>query len=279
MPSRQRIAACFLLAGVVSAIGPTAKTTWGTLQGIEQSTLSDAPFYTTCDAFLGVPYAAPPTGDLRFENPVAWNESFAGGKRAAVAYGAACPQTSETGSMGSEDCLTLNVWRPSGTKPGEKLPIMTFIHGGAFVGGSGAGLAPNLLLNTHSGCALAGRYKMVIATVNYRLGPFGFLFTQGAGGATSGNFGLKDQREALRWLMREADSFGADAATHTAALKARRRAATLSAGADTHCGGAVGAHRRAPRRSRRPPCPRRQSFYRAACRRHCPCPSRHVHDS
>ncbi len=156
-------------------------------------------------AFLGVPYAAAPTGALRWRPPqpaAAWP-----GVRDAGRAGAPCMQRAMPvpGIPPSEDCLFLNVWapRPAGrTQP--PLPVMVFIHGGGFVFGSGAEPA-------YDGTALA-RHEVVLVTLNYRLGVFGFLahpgLTREAG--TSGNYGLLDQMAALRWVQANIRAFGGD---------------------------------------------------------------------
>jgi para-nitrobenzyl esterase len=159
-------------------------------------------------SFKGIPYVAPPTGDLRWRPPhtvVPW-----GGTRATKDFGSACPQPPILQkSYGikftnmSEDCLTLNVWTAA-NNPTERRPVMFWIHGGANIAGSGS---------MTDGSALAKR-GVVVVTINYRLGPFGFLTlpalskesTRGA----SGNYGLLDQIQALMWVHRNIDKFGGD---------------------------------------------------------------------
>jgi len=159
--------------------------------------------------FLGIPYAAPPLGTLRWRPPVApepWT-----GLRPADSYGPVAPQpppspfTSVPGdpSEWSEDCLSLNVWSPSlhGSRP-----VMVFFHGGAFVSGSGASAL-------YEGSQLAIRGDVVVVTVNYRLGSLGFLAHPGLRDPVSGfagNWGLLDQVAALSWVKEHAKSFGGD---------------------------------------------------------------------
>jgi para-nitrobenzyl esterase len=137
------------------------KTTAGAVQG---TTLPGV----AIRVFKGIPYAAPPVGDLRWQAPrpaIPWQ-----GVRDATKYGAACLQGRIFGDINftelSEDCLTLNVWTPakSGT---DRLPVMVWIHGGGFQ--AGAGGEPR-----HDGEAFA-RKGVVLVTINYRLGVFGFL--------------------------------------------------------------------------------------------------------
>jgi len=157
------------------------------------------------DAFLGIPYAAPPVGALRFEPPQPappWR-----GAREALAHGAAPLQARDRLSLEiglladhpqSEDCLTLNVWRPAAPSP-EPRAVMVWIHGGAFTSGSAAGPA-------YQGAALARRGDVIVVSLNYRVGALGFLHL---GGGRS-NLGLQDQIAALRFVQREIAAFGGD---------------------------------------------------------------------
>ncbi len=153
--------------------------------------------------FMGIPYAAPPLGGLRFRTPQPaepWSDV-----RLAVEPGSMCPQTlSPGGPSNDEDCLYLNVWTPSGA---HDLPVMVWLHGGAFLYGSGSD-------RYYDGSKLAAR-GVVIVTINYRLGPFGFLAhpaltVEDPAYPTSGNYGLEDQRAALAWVQRNIAAFGGD---------------------------------------------------------------------
>ena len=159
--------------------------------------------------FKGIPYAAAPTGNKRWQSPqpvAAWR-----GTRAATAYGAACEQPAQgwndsvVASM-SEDCLYLNVWTPS-AKPKNRFPVMVWIHGGAFVGG--AGTDP-----IFAGEELVKK-GVVLVTLNYRLGIFGFYahpdLTRESVHHSSGNFALEDQMAALQWVRDNIGAFGGDA--------------------------------------------------------------------
>ncbi len=176
------------------------KTTAGVVRG---STLPDS----AIRAFKGVPYAAAPVGELRWQAPrpaVAWQ-----GVRDATTYGAACLQGKIFGDINfsdlSEDCLTLNVWTPAG-RATDKLPVMVWIHGGGFQ--AGAGGEPR-----HDGEAFA-RKGIVLVTINYRLGAFGFLahpeLTRESGRNASGNYGMLDQVAALGWVKDNIAAFGGD---------------------------------------------------------------------
>ena len=161
-------------------------------------------------AFLGVPYAAPPVGALRWRPPQPvrpWT-----GVRACARFGASCPQSGATIGGGSlptgqsEDCLYLNVWTPARTRD-ERLPVMVWIHGGGFITGSGS-------LPKQYGQNLSGREHVVVVSFNYRLGAFGFLahpaLSAESGRGVSGNYGLLDQMAALRWVRRNIAAFGGD---------------------------------------------------------------------
>lgn len=157
--------------------------------------------------YKGIPYAAPPVGNLRWRAPqpaASWT-----GVRHATEFGASCPQFDrplllpDRIGKTSEDCLTLNVWAPA-SPPGRRAPVIVWIHGGAFTEGSGS-------LAVYDGEALA-RHGAVVVTLNYRLGPFGFfahpLLTKESGHDASGNYGLLDQLAALRWVKANIRGFG-----------------------------------------------------------------------
>lgn len=156
-------------------------------------------------AFLGVPYAAPPVGKLRWSPPLPpnhWN-----GLRNATQFGAACPQLPANWFpyIGwNEDCLYLNVWTPEFSRTA-KLPVIVYFHGGSNTQGYSQ--------MTSLGPALS-RYGVVVVSANYRLGPFGFLahpaLTAESVHRSSGNYGLLDQVQALRWVRENISHFGGD---------------------------------------------------------------------
>ncbi|MES3022816.1 MAG: carboxylesterase family protein [Pseudomonadota bacterium] len=160
--------------------------------------------------FKGVPFAAPPVGPLRWKPPVApakWT-----GVRAADKYGSSCMQKGhgEAGQAGdqaenSEDCLYLNVWTPAKSAT-EKLPVMVWLYGGAFHSGSSA--APGF-----EAVGLASKGAIVVV-INYRLGMLGFLTSPELDAESphkvSGNYGMLDQIESLKWVKRNIAAFGGD---------------------------------------------------------------------
>ena len=160
-------------------------------------------------AFLGISYAASPVGDLRFkapQPPAKWT-----GVRDATAFAARCPQWPIWAdyifldSGPSEDCLHLNVYSPAAASGTSRLPVMFWIHGGGYA--AGAGSEPRY---TNSELPLHG---VVLVTIDYRMGVFGFLATEGLakeGGGAAGNYGLMDIVAGLRWVKRNIAQFGGD---------------------------------------------------------------------
>lgn len=164
-------------------------------------------------AFKGLPYAAPPVGSLRWHSPQppqSWP-----GTRQADKFAPPCAQApsagrTEVSALSREDCLYLNVWMPQAPSSA-LLPVMVWIHGGGFQ--NGMGTSP-----TYDGAALAAK-GVIVVTINYRLGVFGFLahpdLTAEAEHRSSGNFGLEDQIAALRWVSANISAFGGDPAKVT----------------------------------------------------------------
>lgn len=155
------------------------------------------------DAWLGVPYAAPPIGARRFrrpERPEPWS-----GELGVTAYGNACAQNADgmasaLGAGLSEDCLYLNIHSPAADDA--KRPVLVWIHGGAFLSGSGA---------TYDGALLAESGDIVVVTINYRMGAFGFVNLRSVvGDSVDDNIGILDQIQALRWVQENIAAFGGD---------------------------------------------------------------------
>jgi carboxylesterase type B len=181
-------------AGVQHAGSLVVRTDKGLVRGVRAAGV---------DSFLGLRYAAAPVGALRWRPPrpaAPWP-----GVLAADRYGNRCPALASTNGPRSEteDCLFLNVQRPAGARPGARLPVYFWIHGGGLINGSS---------NQHDGSKIVSEAGVVVVTINYRLGVFGFLghpaLTAEAG--ESGNYGLDDQQAALRWVRRNIAAFGGD---------------------------------------------------------------------
>jgi len=161
----------------------------------------------------GIPFAAPPVGKLRWHAPmpvVPWS-----GVRDAIEYGAPCAQVdagwnNNSASIASEDCLFINVWNAGDTASDLK-PVMLWIHGGGNTGGSSLGLGG--IEPSFDGADLA-RNGVIVATINYRLGIFGFFahpeLTNESPDKSSGNYALLDQIAALEWVQDNIEQFGGD---------------------------------------------------------------------
>ena len=165
------------------------------------------------DEFLGIPYAAPPVGSLRWMPPKPFGK-FSGPFQANQ-FGSECTQS----GTGSEDCLFLNVYEPTNSEPGSAmeqagdvtaskskkkptgLPVMVWIHGGGLTGGAGSLYDPTPLVNAGG---------IIVVTINYRLGVLGFLAQSGldAEHHLLGNYGFMDQQFALKWVKKNIQAFG-----------------------------------------------------------------------
>ena len=159
--------------------------------------------------FLGIPFAAPPVGPLRWKPPqpaAKWQ-----GVRQATSFGSRCMQQERYDDMvfrdpgESEDCLTLNVWAPAG-KPKGKLPVMVWIFGGGFAGGGTSEPRQDGEHLSHKG--------VLVVSMNYRLGIFGFFATRELAAEdphhAAGNYGLLDELAAIQWVHRNIAAFGGD---------------------------------------------------------------------
>jgi para-nitrobenzyl esterase len=179
-----------------------AITILGAVQGVDEGNVV---------SFKGVPYAYPPVGNRRFRAPEpirCWPKTLQ-----ATSFGSACAQIDKQGAIsGSEDCLTLNIWVPKGASPHNKKKVLFFIHGGANVVGSSAETMDGVAI--YDGAKLAAHTDSVVVTINYRLGPFGWLTHSSLAGenakGVSGNYGTLDQLAALWWVRTHIFSFGGD---------------------------------------------------------------------
>lgn len=189
--------------------GDPLKVDGGNLEGVWKQNAS-------VRAYLGVPYAAPPVGELRWEEPhavEAWEGVYKADSQPSM-----CMQTLRTpGTISievygnqnlpmSEDCLYLNVWTPANIPAGEKLPVFFWIHGGAFTSGSAA--------KPEFNGELLAKKGMVVVSINYRLNIFGYFahpeLTKSSKNKTSGNYGMLDQVAALKWAKNNIAAFGGD---------------------------------------------------------------------
>lgn len=190
----------YVFNGCMSDTFTNVKTEMGTIFGTTASVKFQQNTYEV-DRYLGIPYAKPPVGELRFKKPVPYgvfNEPFS-----ATKFGPVCPQF-EMLHMGigeqSEDCLSLNIYVPKQKSDKDSgHAVMLFIHGGGFTMGTGA---------TYQCEVLSSVGNVIVVTINYRLGLLGFLDTEDKNSA--GNFGLWDQHLALQWVNKNIGAFGGD---------------------------------------------------------------------
>lgn len=194
-------------AGMTSAAEKLVYTKYGTICGrIENG----------CEVYRGIPYAAPPVGNLRYRKPQppkAWSGIYD-----AACFRSKSMQVTRGGFYKkefysnpefevsvSEDCLYLNIWKPE-TSEGSSLPVAVYVHGGAFMGGAGSNL-PFV-------CTELAKKGVLVVTINYRLGGFGFLchpyLAEAGENMAGGNYGLWDQLTALCWVKENIESFGGD---------------------------------------------------------------------
>src|SRR3984885_1752072 len=198
------LAALFLVVAVRTASAQTVVTDTGTFTGVPSP--SDP---AAVDVFFGIRYAAAPEGAARWTPPQP--PTPPAGTVLADIPGPACPQAASTAPLPqSEDCLFLNVYVPANTTPHSKLPVFLWIHGGALITGSGAEYDPSVLVAEN---------KIIVVTINYRLGALGWLVEPGLLAQTpsffqnigdAGDYGLMDQQFAMQWVQRNIAGFGGD---------------------------------------------------------------------
>ena len=205
------LAAATLLTGAAAAPAASAHTGQGLIVRTDKG-LIEGTYAEGTDQFLGIPYAAPPVGALRWATPQPaprWQDV-----RPATSYGERCAQLASGNGprVDNEDCLYLNVYVPPGleSSSGQRgLPVLFMIHGGGLTSGAG---------DQHDGSLIATTDNIIVVSINYRLGPLGFLDVPGLGTTAStahGNFGLLDQEAALGWVQRNIAAFGGDPAKVT----------------------------------------------------------------
>ncbi|KAK0662826.1 Acetylcholinesterase [Lasiodiplodia hormozganensis] len=184
------------------ALGPTVNITNGTLEGIHSSQYDQ-------DFFLGIPFAEPPIGDLRFRVPKPFSSAWSDVKpvttysKECVGYG-----NDQLNFETSEDCLFLNVVRPADIDPNEPLPVAVWIHGGRFTQGGGVDQRYNMSFTIQNAVEIGKPFIGV--TLNYRLSAWGFLMGEEVEASGNGNLGLRDQRLALEWVQENIAAFGGD---------------------------------------------------------------------
>ncbi|XP_027207995.1 juvenile hormone esterase isoform X2 [Penaeus vannamei] len=183
---------------------PVVTVEEGQVSGIAEISTKGKEFYS----YYGIPFAKPPVGELRLKDPVKgerWEGVRDGSKRPSscllvpLAFSVMGIIKAPEDFYGDEDCLYLNVFTPKRVKPNKKLPVMVWIHGGSFLAGSSHEYLPHVLMS----------HDIVLVILQYRLGIMGFLSTEDE--VIPGNFGLKDQTLALRWVQDNVHGFGGDA--------------------------------------------------------------------
>ncbi|MCJ1331271.1 hypothetical protein MMC10_007959 [Thelotrema lepadinum] len=192
------VAAFLSLSGhVVSASSPSVNISAGTLNGGQCSNSSSAVYYKS------IPYAQPPTGNLRFAPPQPYTDTYPSGGLDATKSAPACIQFGQQFAEPeptSEDCLFLDVWTPQNATADSKLPVRVWIYGGSNDAG---GISDPF----YDGCNVAAS-GVIIVSINYRLGPLGFLALQNA--SIQGNQAIQDQLLGLEWVQDNIEAFGGD---------------------------------------------------------------------
>ncbi|XP_053396830.1 putative inactive carboxylesterase 4 [Mercenaria mercenaria] len=192
---------CFIAFAVVLAQEITVSTTVGVITGTTEAATFDGNTYNV-KQFLGIPYAKPPVGELRFKKPEPLPRLQSPFR--ATKFGFICPQIILPGEplvgVQDEDCLHLNIFIPTQAPDNsDGHAVMVWIHGGAFILGSS---------DEYDAKILAGFGNVIVVTINYRLGPLGFFSTMDS--SCPGNFGLWDQKMALNWVRDNIAPFGGD---------------------------------------------------------------------
>ena len=202
-------------SGSSISLAPVVQISTGSVQGVVRTYTppsatggNEAGAQYSVYEYRGIPYALAPTGNRRWALPTPVT-TLGSGVFQAYNFGPACPQQARfnlTEGSTNEDCLSINVSMPAGTKSTDNLPVFVWIHGGAFIGGSSS---------LYRLDKLAAEGKMVVVSMNYRLGALGFMpnpafEVSNASGTFNGNYGLEDQRLAFKWVQQNISAFGGD---------------------------------------------------------------------
>jgi para-nitrobenzyl esterase len=192
--------------------GPVAMTEHGQVEGVDNhGILKEA----KVDSFFGIPYAAPPVGANRLRPPQPFTESWAPKVRLAQKEARACAQIEIMSGKfaGDEDCLYLNVFRPTGATNGSNIPVIIWIYGGGFAMGDSLHIAAGIG-RMYDPTNIIEKHGHVFVSMNYRLNGFGFMALPELAAenptGTTGNYGLQDQRAAMQWVQRNIRNFGGD---------------------------------------------------------------------
>lgn len=214
MSSKTSFAALAISLPFISCTGPTAQTKNGTYEGVHNPTYNQ-------DYFLGVPYAQPPTGQLRFTPPRSLNTTFSEMKQ-ATEYAPECYGygSDQFGYQQSEDCLYVSIVRPSSSSPSSYsamnassndtagLPVAVWIHGGGYSEGGSADRRYNLSFIVDN--SVTQGQPIIGVSIQYRLSAWGLLYSNQVQGAGAANNALRDQRLALHWIQENIGAFGGD---------------------------------------------------------------------
>ncbi|KPV71564.1 uncharacterized protein RHOBADRAFT_47745 [Rhodotorula graminis WP1] len=186
-----------------AAGSPSVSIKNGTVEGVSLPTFSQ-------EAFLGIPFAQPPVGDLRLRRPHSLEKGFEDGSFSAKKYSPFCPGigADDYGYELSEDCLTVNVLRPAGTSADDKLPVGFWIYGGGFEMGGNADIRYNGSYAVQRSVEMDK--PIIYVQVNYRVSSLGFLSSNELRAEGNLNLGLYDQRLALHWVKENIAAFGGD---------------------------------------------------------------------
>ncbi|XP_077988541.1 cAMP-regulated D2 protein-like [Glandiceps talaboti] len=189
---------CIRVDESIGANGPIVKTPNGQVEGV---------YLDEANVFFGIPYAVPPIGDMRWRHalPVkSWSPTVFQAVKAPPGCYQHCGTPPHTcPATVSEDCLYLTIFTPRTATTSSKFPVMMFLHGGAFMEGSG-------YTDLTDGRYYANHTDTISVLINYRLGAFGFLVTGNSSEDATGNYGILDQRLALQWVQTNIASFGGD---------------------------------------------------------------------